>query len=185
MAMIWCMGIDRQSKERAKDLDNWEQEAAKQYSRIITTAQHVLEAKRHIQVVYAEIEESLSRIQIALKEDPKQGEQVIKVKKNFLSQANTSTFSGHMNELGGRLERKFVTDTEKLCSETANTCIEFDHRMLGEFLERHGVKARKLDHTARAAQFDEIIKQDPLNRPIFYNIRRNLLAIVEELSKKD
>ena len=90
-----------------------------------------------------------------------------------------------MEKVGGKIEHKFVDDTEELCGQTSSTCIEFDHRMLGEFLKRHGVKARKLDYAARVAQYDEIINQDPKQRPIFFNIRRNLLAIVDQLGKKD
>jgi hypothetical protein len=183
--MMERMTIDRKREEQLKDRKKWEQAAVKRYARTITTADHVLETRRIIKVVYAEIEESLAHIKKTLNDDPKQGEQVIKVKKNFLSRADADTFSGHMKKVEGNLERKFVTDTEKLCSETARICIEFDRRMLGEFLKQHGVNARKLDYAARAVRYDEIIAEDPVQKPIFYNIRRNLLALVAKLGQAD
>ena len=72
-AMIRRMTTERKREEQVKDRKKWEQEVEQQYSRIITTASNVLETKRHIKMVYAEIEESLAHIQEALQERPEAG----------------------------------------------------------------------------------------------------------------
>jgi hypothetical protein len=167
-----------------KSKDNWEQETEKLYSEMYESASHILETRHTLQATYAAIESTLAGIQEHLQADSKQGQQVVKLKRHFWSRAETDTFSGHMKGMGKKIRRKFVTDTETLCGNAVRCYLEFDLKKLGEFLEMHGVKAGKMDRLQRQACYEEIIRQDPCSKPRFFNLRRNLIAIVDKLSKK-
>lgn len=164
-----------------KSRKQWEKEAGEQYSRMYATASNVLETKKTIQSTYGEIQKKMADIHKMLHEDRKQGQRIIKLKRYFWSRAETDTISGHMKTLGGKLKRKFSDDTKTLSDQTASCLIEFDHRLLGEFLEIHGIKARKMNRAEREIRYEELVAGDPSLKPRFYNLRRNLMAMVNEL----
>ena len=168
-----------------KNLKEWEQKTGQGYSNIYTVIKEILQSKQEIEKVYAQIDHKMASIKNTLKQDLQQGQSTIRVKKKPWQPSKKNTLSGHVEELGKRLEIKFVSDTGNLCSGVCREFFSFDHTVLKEFLKLHGVNARKLDRTETESRFEELVRLDPSNKPCFYNVRRNIVALIQQLGGEE
>jgi len=170
---------------KMKNLREWEQKTRQGYSHIYTVIKEILQSKQEIEKVYAQIDLKMASIKNTLKQDQLQGKSIVKVKKKPWQPSEKNTLSGHVEELGKRLELKFVADTENLCSGVCREFFSFDHTVLREFLKLHQVNARKMDRTETESRFEELVRLDPSNKPCFYNVRRNIVTLIQQLGGEE
>jgi len=165
-----------------KDLKEWVKNTEQGYSRLYTVINDIVQNKQEIEQVYAQIDKKLASIKNTLEKNEKQSQSIIKVKKSFWSRGEKNTVAGHVESLGKKLESKFVTDTDDLCERVCQEFFSFDLRMLGEFLKFHRIDCRKKERTERESCFEEFVRLDPANKPCFYNVRRNMIAMLRQLA---
>jgi hypothetical protein len=176
------MIFDKIDRAKMKNRKEWEQKTNEEYSRIFTGVKNILKNKQKIEQTYVQIDHEMAMIKNILEKDPQQGQSIVQVKKKFWRRSEKSTLMGHMEDLGKRLENKFVSDTGELCSRVCHVFFNFDHKKLGEFLKFHKIDSRKLDRVERESRFEEFVRLDPKNKPSFYNVRCNTFALVQELA---
>ena len=164
-----------------KNLREWEQRTGQGYSHIYTVIKEILQSKQEIKKIYAQIDLTMASIKNTLKQDQQQGQSMVKVKKKPWQPSEKNMFSGHVEELGKRLELKFVSDTGDLCSGVCREFFSFDLTVLREFLKLHQVNVRKMDRTETESRFEELVRLDPSNKPCFYNVRCNIVTLIQQL----
>jgi hypothetical protein len=164
-----------------KNKSEWEQQCKEGYSNLFSVIRDILNTKRELQQIYAQIDKSMASIKNALKKNPKQGQSIIKVKTKFWSSGEKNTLAGHVEGLEKSLESKFVSDTVNICGRVCNEFNSFDHKILGKFLRLHGVSNHKMNRLEREMRFEELVKHAANNKPGFYNVRRNSCALIRDL----